>query len=63
MMEYNYICLEKKIIHKERDGWFDWTKKDIYLFARENNGLNKYIFIVDFGERKIIIIKKYYYYY
>ena len=34
-----------------------------YIFIRENNGLNKYIFIVDFGERKIIIIKKYYYYY
>ena len=41
--------------------WLD--EKYIYLFIRENNGLNKYIFIVDFGERKIIIIKKYYYYY
>jgi len=63
MMEYNYICLEKKIIHEERDRLIWLDEKDIYLFIRENNGLNKYIFIVDFGERKIIIIKKYYYYY
>ena len=40
MTEYNYICLEKKIIHERRDDWFNWTRKDIYLFRRENNGLN-----------------------
>ena len=34
-------------------------QEKIYIY----DGLNKYIFIVDFGERKIIIIKKYYYYY
>ena len=33
-MKYNYVCLEKKIIHEERDGWFDWMKK-IYIYLKE----------------------------